>query len=193
MLLITEKIADNEKDAQTDDSIVLNTLLAGFEPKSAHIIQASNPPDLFQAYIRISREIWLFYFDCNKVFKTKLERGLHINAAHKDWRTVGFWATSPNIKKTKWTTEEKHLLSRRKAVLTLKASGSGVMVINQALTPFFSDRTVEAIRDVPRRPEHQALISKIINEITKNINDNAENTPPTSDLVAMKLPIIQNR
>ncbi|CAG9833304.1 unnamed protein product [Diabrotica balteata] len=58
-----------EKHAQIVliESIALNTLLTGLNPKIAHIIRASNPKDLLEAQIRIRRELQLSYFEIQKI------------------------------------------------------------------------------------------------------------------------------
>lgn len=60
-----------EKQAQITliESMALNTLLTGLEPRIGHIIRASNPRDILEAQIRIRRELQLSYFETQKVNK----------------------------------------------------------------------------------------------------------------------------
>lgn len=67
-----------EAQVQLIDSMVLNTLLTGLEPKLAHIIRASNPSDLFQAKKRIRRELQLSYFE-NQKFNTSKQNTFRSN------------------------------------------------------------------------------------------------------------------
>ncbi|KAJ8954581.1 hypothetical protein NQ318_003112 [Aromia moschata] len=61
-----------QKDAQVQitESMALNTLLTGLEPKVGHVIRASNPPDMLTAISRIRRELQLNYFE-NQKFQNK--------------------------------------------------------------------------------------------------------------------------
>uniref|UniRef100_A0A6P7GDX2 GATA zinc finger domain-containing protein 14-like n=1 Tax=Diabrotica virgifera virgifera TaxID=50390 RepID=A0A6P7GDX2_DIAVI len=61
-------LTPEEKQAQIvlSESMALNTLLTGLDPKIAHIVRASNPKDLLQAQIRIRRELQLSYFEIQK-------------------------------------------------------------------------------------------------------------------------------
>ncbi|KAF7265658.1 hypothetical protein GWI33_020941, partial [Rhynchophorus ferrugineus] len=109
--------------------------------------------------------------DCNRVFRTKSGRGVHLNHAHKDWSDSRLLKEScPKAKKSRWTEEEKRLLARRVAALTLE-SESKILAINQALAPFFPDRTIEAIKGIRKKVEHQRLVSELINEITQKTDD----------------------
>jgi len=57
-----------QKLAQTQliDSMALNTLLTGLDPRIGHIVRASNPNSLIEAQMRIRRELQLSYFENQK-------------------------------------------------------------------------------------------------------------------------------
>ncbi|XP_050310841.1 uncharacterized protein LOC126746579 [Anthonomus grandis grandis] len=57
-----------QKIAQTNliDSMALNTLLTGLDPRIGHIVRASNPNNLLEAQARIRRELQLSYFENQK-------------------------------------------------------------------------------------------------------------------------------
>lgn len=49
------------------DTMALNTLLTGLEPRLGQVIRAGNPVDLLDAHARIRRELQLSYFETQKV------------------------------------------------------------------------------------------------------------------------------
>ena len=57
-----------EKSAQSNliETMTLNTLLTGLEPKIGHIIRAGNPSNMLDAINRIKRELQLSYFEQQK-------------------------------------------------------------------------------------------------------------------------------
>ncbi|XP_072395178.1 uncharacterized protein [Diabrotica undecimpunctata] len=61
-------LTQDQKTAQCTliDSMVLNTLLTGLEPRLGQIIRATNPKDLIEASNRIRRELQLSYFESQK-------------------------------------------------------------------------------------------------------------------------------
>lgn len=61
-----------EKDAQTKiiETMTLNTLLTGLEPKIGQIVRASDPADILTATNRIRRELQLTYFETQKMNNT---------------------------------------------------------------------------------------------------------------------------
>lgn len=63
-----QTLTAEEKAAQTllVESMALNTLLAGLDPKIGQIVRASNPPDILTATNRIRRELQLNYFENQK-------------------------------------------------------------------------------------------------------------------------------
>lgn len=67
-----QNLSEEQKTAQEQliESMSLNTLLTGLEPKLGQIIRASNPPDILTATIRIRRELQLSYFEKQKFNKT---------------------------------------------------------------------------------------------------------------------------
>lgn len=69
-------LTNNEKQAQICliESMALNTLLTGLDPRIGHIIRASNPKDIIEAQIRIRRELQLSYFENQKQNKLNTVR-----------------------------------------------------------------------------------------------------------------------
>ncbi|KAJ8982457.1 hypothetical protein NQ317_000415 [Molorchus minor] len=57
-----------QKSAQCNliDTMALNTLLTGLEPRLGQIIRAGNPKDMLEAHVRIRRELQLTYFENQK-------------------------------------------------------------------------------------------------------------------------------
>lgn len=57
--------SNEQKKAQTDliETMALNTLLTGLDPRIGQIVRASNPKDLLEAHQRIRRELQLSYFE----------------------------------------------------------------------------------------------------------------------------------
>ena len=66
----------DQKIAQTTliETMALNTLLTGLEPKIGQLIRAGNPKTLLEAQTRIRRELQLSYFETKKVEKPNLPR-----------------------------------------------------------------------------------------------------------------------
>lgn len=64
-------LSAEQKAAQTNllDTMTLNTLLTGLEPRLGQLIRASNPSNMLEAYSRIRRELQLSYFENQKVNK----------------------------------------------------------------------------------------------------------------------------
>ncbi|KAJ8911541.1 hypothetical protein NQ315_012794 [Exocentrus adspersus] len=65
-----------QKTAQSQliETMTLNTLLTGLEPRLAHIIRAGNPNSMLEALHRIKRELQLSYFENQKFDRTSLPR-----------------------------------------------------------------------------------------------------------------------
>lgn len=61
-------LTNDQKAAQTNliETMALNTLLTGLEPRLGQIIRAGNPRDLLEAHSRIRRELQLSYFETQK-------------------------------------------------------------------------------------------------------------------------------
>lgn len=61
----TTQLNADQKRAQTQliDTMVLNTLLTGLDPRIGQVIRASNPKDILEAHARIRRELQLTYFE----------------------------------------------------------------------------------------------------------------------------------
>lgn len=115
---------------------------------------------------QVEEEIW---FDCEfpgcaRKFKSKKGRGVHYNAAHKDWyegQKIG--TLGP---KQRWTEEERKLLARKEAEILVEAENRGESVnINQALDPFFPERTLESIKGARRRADHKGWVIEIMQEL----------------------------
>lgn len=68
-----QNLTPDQKIAQTAlaDSLCLNTLLTGLEPKLAQLIRASQPNDMLTAVNRIRRELQLNYFESQKFNTSK--------------------------------------------------------------------------------------------------------------------------
>lgn len=67
----TLKLSTEQKAAQCTliETMALNTLLTGLEPRLGQIIRACNPTDLIEAQQRIKRELQLSYFENQKFNK----------------------------------------------------------------------------------------------------------------------------
>lgn len=67
----SQNILEAQKQSQRDmiDNMCLDTLLTGLNHKIAPIIRASNPNNLYEATIRIKRELQLTYFEENKRYQ----------------------------------------------------------------------------------------------------------------------------
>ncbi|KAJ8982005.1 hypothetical protein NQ317_004092 [Molorchus minor] len=63
-----QHITGGQKQAQIQitESMVLNTLLTGIDPKIGHVVRASDPQDILTAIARIRRELQLNYFENQK-------------------------------------------------------------------------------------------------------------------------------
>lgn len=63
-----QQLTAEQKVAQSNliETMTLNTLLTGLDPKLSPIIRASNPQDMLQAISRIKRELQLSYFESQK-------------------------------------------------------------------------------------------------------------------------------
>ncbi|KAJ8979679.1 hypothetical protein NQ317_001079 [Molorchus minor] len=60
--------------ARLIETMALNTLLTGLEPRLGQIIRASNPRDLLEAHMRVRRELQLSYFENAKFNKPNQPR-----------------------------------------------------------------------------------------------------------------------
>lgn len=65
----------SQKIAQSDliDTMTLNTLLTGLDPRIGQIVRASNPRDLLEAHVRIRRELQLSYFETQQKFQKPIQ------------------------------------------------------------------------------------------------------------------------
>lgn len=63
-----QNLTNKEKQAQIDliDSMALNSLLTGLEPKIGQIVRASDPKDILTAVSRIKRELQLYHLETQK-------------------------------------------------------------------------------------------------------------------------------
>lgn len=68
-----QNLTAKEKTAQISliDSMVLNSLLTGVEPRIGQILRASDPDDIITAISRIKRELQLNHFESQKLFGTR--------------------------------------------------------------------------------------------------------------------------
>lgn len=75
----------DQKQAQSDliETMTLNTLLAGLEPRLGQIIRAGNPVDMLQATNRIRRELQLSYFQNQKFQKPNSVQNTNTNQIRK--------------------------------------------------------------------------------------------------------------
>lgn len=66
-----QNLSAEQKEAQEQliETMTLNTLLTGLEPRLGQIIRAGNPPDILIASMRIRRELQLSYFEKQKFQK----------------------------------------------------------------------------------------------------------------------------
>ncbi|KAJ8916382.1 hypothetical protein NQ315_014592 [Exocentrus adspersus] len=64
-----QPLSEPQKQAQMQltESMVLNTLLTGLEPKIAQVVRASNPEDMLTAIARVKKELQLNYFEQQKL------------------------------------------------------------------------------------------------------------------------------
>ncbi|KAL1516270.1 hypothetical protein ABEB36_000189 [Hypothenemus hampei] len=56
------------------ETMALNTLLTGLEPRLGQLIRAGNPTSLLEAHTRISRELQLSYFENQKIAKSTTQK-----------------------------------------------------------------------------------------------------------------------
>lgn len=113
---------------------------------------------------------------CDQVFKTKTGRGVHHQKAHKDW----YDANQPKKQlKARWNSEETALLARQEARLLMQGS----KFINQDLTRFFPNRTLESIKGQRRKAEHKNLVTRLLQELST-----AQDEHPPESMVAQPGP-----
>lgn len=112
---------------------------------------------------------------CDRTFTTSRGRAVHEQRAHKNWYDEQ-QAQSIINKKAPWSAEETALLARQEAHLTL----NGERFINQALAPYFPNRTLEAIKGQRRYQRYKNMVQQFIHEL-ENKND-SDNDSGNSDL-----------
>ncbi|CAL7932986.1 unnamed protein product [Xylocopa violacea] len=105
---------------------------------------------------------------CNKAFKTSRGRGVHEQRQHRNWYDERQAASIVN-QKARWSSEEASLLARQEARL----SSQGERFINQALMPFFPNRTLESIKGQRRRAEHKKKVLEYVKELEAPPQDRA--------------------
>ncbi|CAL7932962.1 unnamed protein product [Xylocopa violacea] len=97
---------------------------------------------------------------CSKAFKTSRGRGVHEQKQHRNWYDERQAASIVN-QKARWSSEEASLLARQEARL----NSQGERFMNQALMPFFPNRTLESIKGQRRRAEHKGKVLEYIKEL----------------------------
>lgn len=84
------------------------------------------------------------------------------------------------VRSAQWNAEESSLLARQEARLTLE----GARFLNQALGPYFPNRTLEAIIGQRRYQKHKDLVSQYIRELEAEAEAGPQPVPtqePTDD------------
>ncbi|CAL7932866.1 unnamed protein product [Xylocopa violacea] len=97
---------------------------------------------------------------CSKAFKTSRGRGVHEQKQHRNWYDERQAASIVN-QKARWSSEEASLLARQEARL----NSQGERFMNQALMPFFPNRTLESIKGQRRRAEHKGKVLEYMKEL----------------------------
>ncbi|CAL7932921.1 unnamed protein product [Xylocopa violacea] len=105
---------------------------------------------------------------CSKAFKTSRGRGVHEQKQHRNWYDERQAASIVN-QKARWSSEEASLLARQEARL----NSQGERFMNQALMPFFPNRTLESIKGQRRRAEHKGKVLEYIKELEAPPQDRA--------------------
>lgn len=95
--------------------------------------------------------------ECKKSYATSRGRGVHEQRQHKNWHDEQHAANIVN-KKAPWSAEEAALLARQEARLTI----AGERFLNQALVPFFPNRTLEGIKGQRRYQQHKDRVHETI-------------------------------
>lgn len=97
---------------------------------------------------------------CERSFTTSKGRGVHEQRTHKNWHDER-QVQHIEHRKAPWSNEEAALLARQEAKLTIE----GTRFINQALLPYFPNRTLEAIKGQRRNIKHKDMVIQLIHEI----------------------------
>lgn len=97
---------------------------------------------------------------CDRTLPTSRGRGVHEQQAYKNWHD-GRQVEKIDPKKAPWSVEEAALLGRQEARFTLDGTG----FLNEALSPFFSNRTFESIKGQMRYQRHKDKVLQILREM----------------------------
>ncbi|CAL7932985.1 unnamed protein product, partial [Xylocopa violacea] len=97
---------------------------------------------------------------CGRAFATSTGRGVHEQRAHKNWYDEKKAELITN-KKTPWNAEELALLARKEASMV----ANGVKFINQALVPYFPNRTLESIKGQRRYQRYKDMVLQFVQEL----------------------------
>ncbi|CAK9796554.1 Retrovirus-related Pol polyprotein from type-2 retrotransposable element R2DM [Anthophora plagiata] len=100
---------------------------------------------------------------CDRSFTTSRGRGVHEQRAHKNWHDEQ-QVQSIVHRKTPWSEEEAALLARQEARLTIE----GERFLNQALLPYFPNRTLEATKGQRKYQKHKEKVIQIVREIRQD-------------------------
>ena len=127
------------------------------------------------------------YPGCSRVFTKKTGRGVHYNAAHKDWYEEKKIRENQGGSKARWSDEEKRLLARREAQLQFDGERTGQLVrfMNMALEREIPNRTRDSIQSIRRKQEHKDLVSQYLTEIRQQHQAEGipePHSPPTQQL-----------
>lgn len=111
---------------------------------------------------------------CGRSFDTKTGRGLHHRRGHPDWTDQ-----RQNILavKARWNEEETRLLAEKEVELLR----SGIKFVNQALLPFFPERSLEAIKGKRKQLAYRQLVSNLMEEVPDNVANNGNNELPINE------------
>lgn len=97
--------------------------------------------------------------ECQRTFSSIRGRSLHEQKTHKNFYDTQ--QTTVVHKRAQWSQEEKLLLAKLEARLTIQ----GVRHLNFGLVPLFPSRTLEAIKGQRRQPTHKIAVRKYLDEM----------------------------
>lgn len=91
--------------------------------------------------------------NCNRVFPTRIGRGVHHRKGHPDWNDGQQRVAQV---KARWSEEEVRMMAMREAMLSY---GEGVRLMNIALQQHFPQRTLESIKGQRRSQAYKNLVA----------------------------------
>ncbi|KAJ8916943.1 hypothetical protein NQ315_013415 [Exocentrus adspersus] len=166
---------------QLTESMVLNTLLTGLEPKIAQVVRASNPEDMLTAIARVKKELQLNYFE-----QQKLNRGSNTN--NNMPTPMRKSNVPPRVKQCSFCKRTGHLFSEcRQRQQNSQPSNSGNYQ-NFPRPNYYNQNSGNPQTPQPQRPPENFLLEQINQNYyftdTRNTSDSyhtADNTVVNSN------------